>query len=84
MRRAVESPHRVRSNALADPHHLADTDPQWAGGDALRLRRLASVVTPSVVQPVLGLLGIVPGPRRRCGPHRTGHLIGLVPKGSPA
>ena len=28
-------------NALADPHHLADSDPAWAGGDALRLRRLA-------------------------------------------
>ena len=25
-------------NALADPHHLADTDPVWAGGDALRIR----------------------------------------------
>src|ERR1700742_4841349 len=28
-------------NALADPHDLADTDPQWAGGDALRVRRFA-------------------------------------------
>jgi hypothetical protein len=28
-------------NALADPHDLADTDPEWAGGDALRVRRFA-------------------------------------------
>jgi uncharacterized protein YbjT (DUF2867 family) len=26
-------------NALADPHDLADTDPEWAGGDPLRVRR---------------------------------------------
>ena len=26
--------HRRPVNDLADPHHLADTDPQWAGGDA--------------------------------------------------
>ena len=84
MRRAVESPHRRPVNALADEHHLADTDPQWAGGDARRLRQLASVVTPSVVQPVLGLLGIVPGPV--AGVVRTGldTMIGLVPKGSQA
>ncbi len=25
---------RAPVDALADPHHLADTDPQWAGGDA--------------------------------------------------
>ena len=42
-----------RSNDLADPHHLADTDPQWAGGDALRIRQLAGVVTPSVARPAL-------------------------------
>jgi uncharacterized protein YbjT (DUF2867 family) len=28
-------------NALADPHDLADTDPEWAGGDARRVRRFA-------------------------------------------
>ena len=28
-------------NALADPHHLADTDPAWAGGDARRIRQVA-------------------------------------------
>ncbi len=49
-------------NALADPHHLADTDPVWAGGDALRIRRLARTVTPPIVRPTLRLVNIVPGP----------------------
>ncbi|BAX93991.1 NAD(P)H-binding protein [Mycobacterium shigaense] len=31
-------------NALADPHDLADTDPEWAGGDALRARRFARML----------------------------------------
>ena len=84
IRRAVMSPPRRPVNELADPHHLADTDPQWAGGDVLRLRQLANVVTPNVVQPVLGLLGLVPGPV--AGVVRTGldHVIGMVPKVSPA
>lgn len=84
MRRAVSSPKRCPVNALADEHHLADTDPQWAGGDTRRLRYLASTVTPSAVRPVLRLIGIVPGPV--AGAVRTGldTVIGIVPKGSPA
>jgi hypothetical protein len=67
-------------NALADPHHLADTDPGWAGGDALRIRRLARVVTPPIARPTLGLVNIVPGPL--AGALRTGLdiLIMLTPK----
>lgn len=67
-------------NALADPHHLADTDPSWAGGDALRLRRLAGLVTPSIARPGLGLVDIVPGPI--AGVLRTGLdlLITVTPK----
>ncbi|MGK2882207.1 MAG: NAD(P)H-binding protein [Mycobacterium sp.] len=49
-------------NALTEPHHLADSDPVWAGGDALRLRGLASRVTPSFVHPALGLIDAVPRP----------------------
>jgi uncharacterized protein YbjT (DUF2867 family) len=49
-------------NALADPHHLADSDPVWAGGDALRIRRLAGAVTPTVAWPALGLVNAVPQP----------------------
>lgn len=79
MRRAVTTPPRRPVNELGDPHHLADTDPEWAGGDTLRLQKLAGAVTPPFVHPVLGLLGFVPGPV--AGAVRTGldHVIGLVP-----
>jgi uncharacterized protein YbjT (DUF2867 family) len=82
---AGRSTHRPRPvNALADPHHLANTDPVWAGGDALRIRRLARRVTPSVVRPTLGLVNRVPGPV--AGAVRTGLdiLIALTPKVHPA
>lgn len=67
-------------DGLDDPHHLADTDPVWAGGDVLRLRRLAGMITPSIARPALGLLGMVPGPV--AGAWRSGidTLIGLAPK----
>jgi len=65
---------------LADPHHLADSDPAWAGGDALRLRRLAGMITPSIARPGLALVDVVPGPI--AGALRTGLdlLISLTPK----
>ena len=71
-------------NALADPHHLADTDPVWAGGDALRIRRLARAVTPPIVRPTLSLVNMVPGPL--AGALRTGldFLVTLAPKAHPA
>lgn len=59
---AVASPPPRPVDELADPHHLADSDPVWAGGDALRLRRVAAAVTPGVARPMLGLFGAVPGP----------------------
>jgi uncharacterized protein YbjT (DUF2867 family) len=67
-------------NELADPHHLADSDPAWAGGDALRLRRLAGMVTPSIVRPGLALVDAIPGPI--AGALRTAldMLITLTPK----
>jgi uncharacterized protein YbjT (DUF2867 family) len=77
--------HRPRPvNALADPHHLADSDPAWAGGDALRIRRLARSVTPPIARPTLGLINLVPGPV--AGVLRTGLeiLITLTPKVRPA
>jgi hypothetical protein len=49
-------------NALIDPHHLADTDPDWAGGDRLRLQRLVGAVTPAALRPALGFVSMVPGP----------------------
>ncbi|MGH3678048.1 MAG: NAD(P)H-binding protein [Mycobacterium sp.] len=71
-------------NELTDPHHLADSDPTWAGGDTLRIQRLARSVTPPLVRPVLGLLDAVPGPVAAA--LRTGldTLINLTPKARPA
>ncbi|MEB3981295.1 NAD(P)H-binding protein [Mycobacterium sp. 663a-19] len=71
-------------NALADPHRLADTDPGWAGGDALRIGRLARAVTPPPARPTLGLLNVIPGPI--AGALRTGldTLVTLTPKVRPA
>jgi uncharacterized protein YbjT (DUF2867 family) len=67
---AVSSPRPRPVDELADPHHLADSDPIWAGGDVLRLRRVAATVTPAVARPALGLLDAVPGPL--AGALRTG------------
>lgn len=71
-------------NELADPHHLADTDPVWAGGDTARIRQLARAVMPPIAWPVLGLLGLVPGPV--AGALRTGldTLISLAPRAKSA
>ena len=79
-----QSGHPPPVNALADPHHLADTDPVWAGGDALRIRRLARAVTPPIARPTLGLVNMVPGPLAAA--LRTGLdlLVTLTPKAHPA
>lgn len=71
-------------NELADPHHLADTDPAWAGGDMLRIQQLVRSVTPPIVRPALGLLNAVPGPVAAA--LRTGldTLVNLTPKARPA
>lgn len=68
-------------DGLADPHHLADTDPGWAGGDALRIRRLASRVTPAIIRPALGLLDVVPGPVAGAVRASLDTLLLLAPKG---
>lgn len=81
--RALASRRRRPVDELTDPHHLADTDPDWAGGDTLRLKQVAGAVTPSIVRPALGLIGGVPGPV--AGAVRTGldTLLHLVPKVVP-
>ena len=78
--RALSSRRARPVNALADPHHLADSDPAWAGGDTLRLRRLACIVTPAIVRSGLRLVDLVPGPV--AGAVRTGLdiMITLTPK----
>ncbi|MEY8015015.1 NAD(P)H-binding protein [Mycobacterium servetii] len=71
-------------NALVDPHHLADSDPSWAGGDALWIRRVARAVTPPLARPTLRLVNRVPGPL--AGALRTGLeiLAAVTPKVRPA
>ncbi len=71
-------------NALADPHQLADTDPAWAGGDALRIRTLARAITPPIARPTLRLVNSVPGPL--AGALRTvlDILNAMTPKVRPA
>jgi uncharacterized protein YbjT (DUF2867 family) len=78
--RSLSNRRPVPVDQLADPHHLADSDPGWAGGDSLRLQRLAAIVTPSIARPGLGLVDVVPGPI--AGALRTGLdiLITLTPK----
>lgn len=81
--RALSSDRPWPVSELADPHHLADTDPSWAGGDTARIRQLAQAVTPSIARPALSLLGLVPGPVAAA--LRTGldTVIDLVPRPSP-
>jgi uncharacterized protein YbjT (DUF2867 family) len=79
---ATRAPRPV--DRLADPHHLADSDASWAGGDVLRLRQLARPFVLPVARPVLRLLSAVPKPV--AGAVRTGLdlLVGLIPKEKPA
>ena len=82
--RALASRKRLPVDALTDPHHLADTDPMWAGGDTQRIQQLARSITPPFVRPVLGLIGAVPGPVAAAVRTGLDTAIGLVPKGRPA
>ncbi|MGE2836445.1 NAD(P)H-binding protein [Mycobacterium sp. SMC-4] len=84
MRRAVRSPRPRPVDQLADPHHLADTDPDWAGGDALRLKLLAGCVTPAMVRPVLDLIGLVPKPVAAAVRTGLDTVLGFLPKVSTA
>jgi uncharacterized protein YbjT (DUF2867 family) len=79
--RALSSRRRLPVNALADFHHLADTDPNWAGGDVSRIRQLAAMVTPAVTRPALGLFDAMPGPAAAAVRTGLDALIGLAPKG---
>jgi uncharacterized protein YbjT (DUF2867 family) len=71
-------------HVLADPHHLADTDPVWAGGDALRIRRVTRAVTPPIARPALGLVDVVPRPVAAAVRTGLDMLIDLTPRGRTA
>lgn len=74
--RSLATPGRRPVDRLADPHHLADTDPDWAGGDVARIRAL----TPWIARPALVLLPLLPGPAAAA--LRTGFdfLADLIPQ----
>lgn len=82
--RTLSSRRRRPVDTLADPHHLADTDPVWAGGDTQRIQQVAGAFTPAIARPALGLIGVVPGPV--AGAVRTGldTLMHFVPGVSSA
>ena len=71
-------------DGLADPHHLADTDPDWAGGDVLRIRRFAAMVTPAVARPCARTARHRPRTGRGRRAHGLDTLIGLAPKSTIA
>lgn len=60
MVRSLTAHPRRPVDRLADAHHLADTDPDWAGGDTARIRQL----TPWIARPALSMLAPLPGPAR--------------------
>ena len=57
MRASVSSPDPQPVCRLGDVHHLADTDPEWAGGDWLRVRR-------GIREAVGNLTGLATAPAR--------------------
>ncbi|MGA5465686.1 NAD(P)H-binding protein [Mycobacterium sp. NPDC050041] len=67
-------------NALADVHQLADTDPDWAGGDVQRITQLIRPFTLLIARPALGLLGAVPGPVAAAVRTGLDTVIALAPK----
>lgn len=81
--RSLTGDRPVPVDRLADPHHLADTDADWAGGDGLRIRRVVGAVTPAALRPGLGVLAALPKPV--AGVVRTGldAVAGLLPGARP-
>lgn len=64
---SVASPSPRGVCELDDLHHLADTDPDWAGGDWLRARRAACGAASSAVSMVPGLGGVLTRVRAMVG-----------------
>jgi hypothetical protein len=79
IRRSIATPTRRPVDRLADPHHLADTDPAWAGGDVSRIREL----TPPVARPALALLPLLPGPATAALRIGIDLLVDLIPTERP-
>ena len=65
MRSAVEAAVRTPSPrdvcSLADMHHLAETDPDWAGGDIMRIRRRVGSLVGSATHQVRNVVSMLTG-----------------------
>jgi uncharacterized protein YbjT (DUF2867 family) len=81
---SVTSPPPRPVDRLADPHHLADSDATWAGGDRLRLHTVLSAVTPSAARPALELLAVMPKPLAAVARTGLDLVVGLIPGVNPA
>lgn len=79
MLRALAMHPRRPVDKLADSHHLADTDPDWAGGDVARIRQL----TPWIARPALSMLAPLPGPAKAAVRTGLDVLAGLAAKVDP-
>jgi hypothetical protein len=77
---SIASPAPRPVDQLADPHHLADSDASWAGGDALRLRRLMGACAPSIA---LDLIKVVPKPLAAMARTGLDIVAGLAAKVDP-
>ena len=58
---SVRSPYPRPLCELADPHHLADTDPDWAGGDLMRVRRRVNAVVGFATHRVRNVVSLLTG-----------------------
>ncbi|GAA1481665.1 NAD(P)H-binding protein [Gordonia sinesedis] len=56
---AVRTPPPRPVCELADVHHLADTDPAWAGGDLMRLRRRVGSVVGFAARATRGVVSLL-------------------------
>ncbi|MFW0797204.1 NAD-dependent epimerase/dehydratase family protein [Gordonia sp. CPCC 205515] len=59
--KSVRTPAPRAVDALVDVHHLADTDPEWAGGDLMRLRRRVGSVVDVATRPVRNVVSMLTG-----------------------
>ncbi|AQA04028.1 NAD-dependent epimerase [Mycobacterium sp. MS1601] len=81
---SVASPRPKPVDLLADPHHLADSDATWAGGDRLRLRRVLGGLPPEIARPALSLVSLVPKPLAAVARTGLDLMVELMPRTGPA
>ncbi|MCH5644998.1 NAD(P)H-binding protein [Gordonia sp. ABSL49_1] len=58
---SVHTPYPRPICDLTDPHHLADSDPDWAGGDLMRARRRVGSIVDSATHRVRNVVSLLTG-----------------------